>query len=94
MRKETPDSKKLKEKRRVIDRLDARLLMLLNQRLRLALQIGRIKKRIGGKIYDPIREKEILGSVKLKNRGPLKNQDLIRIFSMIISICRESQADD
>ncbi len=92
MRKETSDSKKLKERRSAIDLLDARLLTLLNQRLRVALQIGKIKKRIGGKIHDPIREKEILGNVRLKNRGPLKDQDLIRIFRRIIKICRESQS--
>ncbi|MGZ3534365.1 MAG: chorismate mutase [Thermodesulfobacteriota bacterium] len=92
MDKETrSDLKKLKEKRRSIDLLDQKLLMLLNQRVRVALQIGRIKKRIGKKTYDPAREKEVLEKLKLKNRGPVKKQDLIRIFRTIIKVCRQSQ---
>ena len=92
MEKETrSDLKKLKEKRRSIDLLDQKLLMLLNQRVRVALQIGRIKKRIGKKTYDPAREKEVLEKLKLKNRGPVKKQDLIRIFRTIIKVCRQSQ---
>jgi len=88
--KETSDLN-LKEKRRTIDRLDRQLVILLNQRLRVALQVGKIKKRMGEKIYDPSREKEILTRLEVKNRGPLTNQDLIKIFRMIIKICRASQ---
>ncbi|MGZ3493256.1 MAG: chorismate mutase [Thermodesulfobacteriota bacterium] len=92
MDKETrSDLKKLKEKRRSIDLLDQKLLMLLNQRVRVALQIGRIKKRIGKKTYDPAREKEVLEKLKLKNRGPVKKQDLIRIFRTIMKVCRQAQ---
>ena len=85
------DLKKLKEKRRSIDLLDQKLLMLLNQRLRLALEIGKIKKRIGKKIYDPGREREVLERLRLKNRGPVKEQNLIRIFRTIMKVCRQSQ---
>ncbi len=91
MRKETSDLKNLQEKRKTIDRLDQQLMMLLNQRLRVALQIGKIKKRIGKKIYDPAREKEILVRLGVRNKGPLTHQDLIKIFRMIIKICRQSQ---
>ncbi len=83
--------KKLKEKRRRIDLIDRKLLTLLNQRLGVALELGKIKKRIGKKIYDPGREKEVLENVNLKNRGPLKNQDLMKIFKTIIKVCRQSQ---
>ena len=93
MDKETrSDLRKLKEKRRSIDLLDQKLLMLLNQRLRVALEIGKIKRRIGKKAYDPTREKEVLEKLKLKNRGPLKEQNLIRIFRTIMKVCRQSQA--
>ena len=92
MDKETrSDFKKLKEKRRSIDLLDQKLLMLLNQRLRVALEIGGIKKRIGKRIYDPGREREVLEKLKLKNKGPLKTQNLRRIFRTIIKVCRRSQ---
>jgi len=83
--------KRLKEKRRNIDLLDEKLLKLLNQRLRVALEIGKIKKRIGKKTYDPGREREVLERLKLKNKGPVKEQDLIKIYRGIMNACRRSQ---
>jgi chorismate mutase-like protein len=83
--------KRLKEKREKIDLTDQKLLTLLNQRLRIALEIGKIKKEMGKKIYDPTREKEILERLKRKNKGPLKEEDLKKIFLMIMKVCRKSQ---
>jgi chorismate mutase/prephenate dehydratase len=74
-----------------LDLLDHKLLTLLNQRFRIALEIGKIKKEIGRKIYDPRREEEILERLKLKNRGPLKEENLIKIFTTILRGCRRSQ---
>jgi len=84
-------SNKLKEKRKKIDLIDRKLLSLLNQRLRIALEIGEIKKQMGTKIYDPKREKEVLRRLKLTNRGPLKSKDLEKIFRMIMKVCRGCQ---
>ncbi len=92
MEKETRlDFKKLGEKRRNIDLLDQKLLILLNQRVRIATEIGKIKKEIGKKIHDPKREKEVLEGLKRKNRGPLKEEDLNKIFVTIMKACRKSQ---
>ncbi len=84
-------SKRLKEDRMKIDLIDQKLLGLLNQRLRIALGGGKIKKEMGKNIYDPKREKEILGKLSLRNRGPLKEEDLKKIFVTIIKVCRRSQ---
>ena len=84
--------KKLEGKRRRIDLLDQKLLALLNQRLRVALEIGKTKKGMGKEIYDPGREKKVLEKLKLRNRGPFKEQDLIKIFRTIMKVCRQSQA--
>jgi chorismate mutase/prephenate dehydratase len=93
MRKEARShfSQKLKESRRELDLLDQKLLILLNRRLRICLDIGKIKKGIGKKIYDAEREREILGRLKRKNRGPLTERDLKEIFSMILRVSRKSQ---
>ncbi len=92
MNKETrPDLKKLKEKRRSIDLLDQKLLKLLNQRLRIVLEIGEIKKQIDKKAYDPGREREVLARLKLKNKGPVRDHDLIKIYKVIIKVCRRSR---
>ena len=84
-------SQKLKEKRKEIDLIDQRLSTLLNQRLRMAQKIGKIKKEMGQKIYDPKRESEVLEKLERRNKGPLKEEDLKKIFTTIIKICRKSQ---
>jgi len=93
MRKESrPDiSQKLRKNRRNLDVLDQELLTLLNRRLRISLEIGKIKKRIGKKVYDAEREKEILDRLKRKNKGPLKERDLRKIFLTIMWVSRKSQ---
>jgi chorismate mutase/prephenate dehydratase len=74
-----------------LDLLDQKLLTLLNRRLRISQEIGKIKKGIGKKIYDAEREKEILDRLKRKNKGPLKERDLKKIFATIVRVSRKSQ---
>jgi chorismate mutase-like protein len=84
-------SKELKKKRREIDLIDQKLLSLLNHRLRTAFEIGRVKKKMGRKIYDPGREKKVLEKLHTKNRGPLTGKDLEKIFRTVIRACRRFQ---
>ncbi len=90
-KKTRSDLEKLNEKRRRIDLLDQKLLMFLNQRLQVVLEIGKIKKRIGKKTYDPGRETEVLEGLTRKNKGPLKEEDLRKIFATIMKTSRKSQ---
>lgn len=82
----------LKERRKEIDLVDQKLLTLLNQRVRIALKIGKIKRKMGKGIYDPKREKEVLKKLSRKNRGPLKRMDLRKIFTLIMKISRAYQS--
>ena len=84
-------AKRLKENRMKIDLIDQKLFGLLNQRLLIALEIGNVKKEMGIKICDPGREKEVLERLSRRNRGPLKEEDLKKIFATIIKVCRRSQ---
>jgi len=84
-------SQRLKKNRKKIDLIDRKLLKLLNQRLHVALEIGKIKKQMGTKIYDPKREKEVLRRLKIKNRGLLKEKDLEKVFRTIMKVCRRFQ---
>jgi len=81
----------LKERRKRIDQIDQKLLSLLNQRLSIALEIGAMKRERGEKIYDPQREEQILQKLHLRNRGPLRSEDLTKIFKKIMIVCRKSQ---
>jgi chorismate mutase/prephenate dehydratase len=82
---------KLIIRRKELDLINEKLLTLLNQRLRITLEIGKVKKEMGKNIYDAKREKEILDKLKRKNRGPLKEEDLRKIFTTIMKVCRQSQ---
>ena len=81
----------MRERRKQIDLIDQKLLSLLNRRLSIALEIGKIKKERREKIYNPKREDEIVKRLNLKNRGPLKEEDLKKIFKKIMRVCRKSQ---
>ncbi len=68
-----------------IDAIDADLVRLLNERTRMALEIGRIKAREGGEIYVPAREKEVLDRVCELNAGPLPRESMRAIYREIMS---------
>ena len=79
--------------RRQIDRLDERLLRLINERARLALAIGRIKRRKKWPVYDARREGFVLAHVQKMNRGPLSGHAVRKIFQTILSRCRRRERD-
>lgn len=76
------------EVRKRIDLLDDVLLRILNERARLALEIGQIKKGLGLAVYDPDREKRIFARMKEENPGPLDNSAIVRLFERIVDESR------
>jgi chorismate mutase/prephenate dehydratase len=68
-----------------IDQLDHQLVELVNRRLTLASEIGRIKRDAGGEIYVPEREDAVLRKVVGENRGPIKDDALRAIYREIMS---------
>lgn len=84
-------SHKLTLVRREIDRLDEKVLKLVSKRARLALKIGRIKKRKKWPVYDPKREAFVLKTVRQQNRGPLSDASVSKIFQTILAQCRRRE---
>ena len=82
------DLKKLRNK---IDKLDGELLDLLNERLKIAKQVGKAKKLNKEVIYAPDREKEVLINLIKRNKGPLPNEELKSIFREIMQTARSLQ---
>ena len=82
---------KLSAVRQRIDRLDARLLHLLNQRARLVLDVGRIKKRRKWPVFDAYRETFVLRHVTRANAGPLSARAVRRIFQAVLRECRRRE---
>ncbi len=83
-----PDVTEFDEWRSRIDALDLQLITLLNRRATCAVEIGRIKRRLGLAIYDPEREEEIFETMLKANGGPLDPTGVRRLFERIIDESR------
>src|SRR5215211_6082083 len=72
-----------------IDRVDEVLVRLLNERARVACEIGRLKKEQGIEVYQPEREKQVLAHVRgIAAEGPLGAEAIARLFERIIDEAR------
>ena len=71
--------------REQIDGIDRNLVELLNRRLALAAEIGKLKRNAGGQIYVAEREDAVLRKVAELNQGPIKNEALRAIYREIMS---------
>jgi chorismate mutase-like protein len=79
----------LDDLRNDIDRVDEVLVRLLNERARVACEIGRIKKEQGIDVYQPEREKQVLEHVRgVAVEGPLGPEAIARLFERIIDEAR------
>jgi chorismate mutase-like protein len=79
----------LDDLRNDIDRVDEVLVRLLNERARVACEIGRLKKAQGIEVYQPLREKQVLEHVRnVAVEGPLGPDAIARLFERIIDEAR------
>lgn len=79
------DIQKLREQ---IDALDREIVVCLNKRADLALQIGALKDQSQTAIFAPAREEEVFARARDANAGPLPNAAVEAIYREIISACR------
>jgi len=79
--------------RKKIDEVDRRLVELLSERARAAVEIGRLKRDTSLPIYEPERERIVFENVQAVNQGPLPGRDLVRIFERIIDVMRNIQKE-
>lgn len=76
----------LEKLRKQIDKLDEKLIELLNERVSVALEIGKTKKEQGGEIYVPSREKAVFDRIsELNKNGPLPDKSARAIYREIMS---------
>ena len=83
------NQKKLQEIRDQIDLLDIRIQDLINQRAEAAKQVARIKLEEDEDtfFYRPEREAAILKKIQKRNRGPMGDEEMARLFREIMSAC-------
>ena len=77
--------------RQRMDEIDKKLVELLNERSKCALEVGRLKQAAGMPIYQPARENEVLSNAARNNRGPLTNAAIRRLFERIIDEARSAE---
>ena len=82
---------KLHDWRQRIDEIDKKLVQLLNERSRCALEIGRLKVEANLPLYQPDREKEVLQNAESNNSGPLSHAAIRRLFERIIDEARSAE---
>ncbi|MBB6091937.1 chorismate mutase/prephenate dehydratase [Povalibacter uvarum] len=73
-----------------IDGIDTQIHQLLNERARVAKQVGASKVAQGlhtADFYRPEREAQVLRKAIERNEGPLRNEEIVRLFREIMSAC-------
>ena len=75
----------IRQLRDEIDAIDARLLGLLNDRARIAQEIGRVKERNGAPVYVPERAEQLVRRLSEKSTGPLDEAAIRAIYTEIMS---------
>ena len=73
--------------RDAIDRVDERLLGLLNERAGLARQVGELKQRDGATVFRPDREAAVINRLQARG-GALRATSIAHIWREIMSACR------
>lgn len=76
-----------------IDRIDEKLVELMNRRASTALEIGQYKKKKSWSITDEEREETVLNQVKELNDGPFSDEQVERIYGQLISETKEIQKE-
>ena len=75
-----------------IDQLDMQLLALLNQRARVAQEVGQIKRAEGSAFFRPDRVAQVIEKISQINSGPLSNAHLASIWREVMSSCLALEA--
>lgn len=78
----------IEEGRAKIDAIDDELLVLLNRRASVVIEIMAEKRRMGLGVRDRLRENEILSRVSRLNPGPMDARAVNAMFTRIISESR------
>jgi len=76
---------KIQELRKKIDEIDNKLVDLLNERARIVIEVGNIKKTQKLDFHSPSREREILERLTTRNKGPIPQDTLKAVYHQILS---------
>jgi len=80
--------------RKRIDDLDEQIVALISERAEAAKAIGLLKRDGSLPVYEPQREQHVFEHVKLLNKGPLDDAELLHIFERLMDVMRTLQRRD
>jgi chorismate mutase / prephenate dehydratase len=88
-----PNTVKLEAVRERIDSVDEQIHRLISERAKLAQLVGISKSRDGHTVdfYRPEREAQVLRRARERNEGPLRDEEVVRLFREIMSACLAQQ---
>ena len=84
----------IKDLRTKIDKIDAALLNLLNERMDIVHEIGIIKSESNESIYKPEREREIIERLTNLSNGKLNKESIKAIFQEVFAAARNIEAPE
>ena len=93
MSKKKAGTPELADIRSRIDDIDTRIQALISERARYAQLVGQSKGKQNSAVdyYRPEREAEVLRRVLERNEGPLRDEEMLRLFREIMSACLAQQ---
>jgi chorismate mutase/prephenate dehydratase len=86
-------TERIKHLRQKIETLNDQILGLLNERAKIAQEVGQVKANSRMDSYVPQREEEILQRLVERNSGPFPKSAISPVFREIISACRSLEAE-
>ncbi len=82
----------LEDLRREIDEADTRIVQLIAERISIAQEIGKEKKRQGTQLEDRERERKVLENVRrIAREKSLNQQDIENIYKQIVTVSKRRQ---
>jgi chorismate mutase/prephenate dehydratase len=87
------DAEELSKIRERINAVDEKIQSLINERAQYAQKVGVVKGELGAAVdyYRPEREAEVLRNIVERNEGPLRDEEMLRLFREIMSACLAQQ---
>jgi chorismate mutase/prephenate dehydratase len=86
----SPDLEEIRDR---INAIDEQLQALINERALFAQKVGVAKGELAQAVdyYRPEREAQVLRNIKDRNQGPLRDEEMLRLFREIMSACLAQQ---
>jgi chorismate mutase len=84
-------SRQMQPLRRQVDRIDLKMLQLLQQRTELSGRIGAMKRRLGAVVYVPERERELVARLTRQSKGRPPARAVAALYREIMSSSRAAQ---